>query len=106
VLTDKYLKDIPNDSRAALGWTLKKDRLSAETIDKVARLNRIAVARGQSLAQLALQWVLRPQQHGQVTSALIGASRPGQIAENVRAVAGPAITADEIAAIEAILGGK
>jgi L-glyceraldehyde 3-phosphate reductase len=106
VLTDKYLREIPKDSRAALGRTLKKDRLTPETLDKIGKLNRIAVARGQSLAQLALQWVLRPQQHGQVTSALIGASRPSQIAENVRAVAGPAISTDETAAIDAILAAK
>jgi L-glyceraldehyde 3-phosphate reductase len=106
ILTDKYLREIPKESRAALGWTLKKDRLTPETMDKVTKLNRIAVARGQSLAQLALQWVLRPQPHGQVTSALIGASRPSQIAENVRAVAGPTVSADETAAIEAILATK
>jgi L-glyceraldehyde 3-phosphate reductase len=104
LLTDKYLKDVPQDSRAALGSTLKKERLTDEVRAAVSQLNRIAVARGQSLAQLALQWVLRPQQHGQVTSALIGASRPAQISENVRAIAAPALSTDEVSAIGAILG--
>ncbi len=104
ILTNKYLRDIPTDSRVAqpTGF-LKKEGLTPDVLAKVRKLNAIAQARGQSLAQLALQWVLRPQKHGSVTTALIGASRPEQIAENIKAVTGPAITSDELAKIEQTL---
>ena len=104
VLTDKYLKSIPTDSRASqAGSALGKDRLTPELLKKVAALNQIAVARGQSLAQLSLQWVLRPQKQGTITTALIGASRPQQIVENAKAIDGRAISADELAQIDKIL---
>jgi L-glyceraldehyde 3-phosphate reductase len=103
LLTNKYLHGIPKDSRVQSGGALKKDRISDEVVAKVRKLNAIASARGQSMAQLALQWVLRPQEHGMVTTALIGASRPEQILENVAAVKAPPLNSDELAAIEAIL---
>ena len=69
-------------------------------MNKAARLNEIAAARGQSLAQMALLWVL---QDSTVTSALIGASKPEQITENVRALDAPPLTAEELSRIDAIL---
>lgn len=103
LLTNKYLHDIPSDSRVAAGGALKKDRVTPDIVAKLRKLNAIAEGRGQTLAQLALQWVLRPQQNGTVTSALIGASRPSQIEENVKAFNGGPISSDEQARIEAIL---
>src|SRR5439155_72658 len=104
ILTGKYLREIPEDSRAKQpNSALKAERLTPELLGKVSRLNAVAVARGQTLAQLALQWILRPQRHGMVTSALIGASRPSQITENVKALKSTALTSDELAKIEEIL---
>src|SRR3954464_2501038 len=85
LLTSKYLKDIPQDSRAAIGGFLKKEQVTPQVVGKIRKLNAIAEKRGQTLAQFALQWVLRSQKHGTVTSALIGASRPSQISENIKA---------------------
>ena len=102
MLTDKYLNGIPADSRAAKDPRfLKPSAITEEKLAVISRLNDIAQARGQKLAQMALQWVLRDEV---VTSALIGASRPQQIIENVEALKGPAFTAEELAAIETILG--
>lgn len=102
MLTDKYLNGIPADSRAAKDPRyLKPSAITEEKLEVISKLNDIAQARGQKLAQMALQWVLRDEV---VTSALIGASRPQQIIENVEALKGPAFTADELAAIETILG--
>ncbi len=101
LLTDKYLNDIPADSRAAKphGF-LKADHITAERRTQVRRLHELATARQQSLAQLALAWVLR---HPQVTSALIGASRPEQIEDAVQTLANLSLTKDELQAIESIL---
>ena len=101
LLTNKYLNGIPADSRAAHDPRyLKPDAITPEKMDKVAKLNEIAVGRGQSLAQMALQWVLR---RPVVTSALIGASKPGQITENVRALDFPPLTEDELTQINAVM---
>lgn len=101
LLTGKYLSGIPADSRAARDARyLRPDAITDEKMRKVAALKQIADRRGQSLAQLALQWVLRD---GVVTSALIGASKPEQVIENAAAVHGPALTEEELAAIEAAL---
>ena len=103
LLTDKYLDGIPDDSRAAsASGFLKKDRITPEIISKVRELNNIAQQRGQSLAQLALTWVLRDPR---VTSALIGASRIEQIEQNVEIVNAAPLTEDELARIDAILEG-
>lgn len=84
LLTNKYLNGIPSDSRAAKPHgALSRDSISPELIEKISKLNEIAQSRGQSLAQMALAWVLRDKR---VTSALIGASNPGQIEENVAAL--------------------
>ena len=100
-LTGKYQHGIPADSRAGhdpryLKPAMIDDKLRACT----QALSAIAAQRGQTLAQLALQWVLRD---GIVTSALIGASRPEQITENIAALSFPALTAEELAAIDEAL---
>lgn len=102
ILTDKYLKGIPADSRAAkyvdaLHWG---DSVNEAQIERVIELNKLAAARGQSMAQMAIAWVLR--QPG-VTSALIGASRVSYIDEAVAALDKLAFDDGELAAIEAIL---
>ena len=101
LLTAKYLKGIPADSRAAHDPRyLKPDAITPEKVAKAAKLNAIALERGQSLAQMALQWVLRDDV---VTSALIGASKPEQITENVRALDAAPLTEAELARIDEIL---
>ncbi len=102
LLTNKYLAGaIPPDSRAAKphGF-LKANEVSAKRIELARRLNQIAEARGQTLAQMAIAWVLR---HPQMTSALVGASKVSQIEDNAAAVKNLTFTPEELAAIEAIL---
>jgi L-glyceraldehyde 3-phosphate reductase len=101
LLTDRYLHGIPEGSRASKPDTfLKKNDIDEGHLAKVRALNVLAVERGQSLAQMALAWVLRD---GRMTSALIGASRVEQIEQNVAALANLAFSADELAKVEAIL---
>jgi L-glyceraldehyde 3-phosphate reductase len=100
LLTDRYLQGIPPDSRAARSIFLRPEQITGEVITKVTRLNEIAAARGQKLSQMALSWVLRRKE---VTSALIGASRVSQIEDAVGALRAPALTAEELKKIEAIL---
>ena len=103
ILTNKYLNGIPADSRAGHDPRyLKPDMITEEKVEKVRKLNSLAQERGQSMPQLALQWALRDPV---VTSALIGASRPEQVVENVKAVQCPALTEEELARIEDILNG-
>jgi L-glyceraldehyde 3-phosphate reductase len=97
LLTDKYLDGIPADARATNSAFLKPDAITDEYREKARALNKLAAERGQSLAQLALQWVLR---RPEVTSALIGASSPEQLDHNVKALDFPALTADELALID------
>lgn len=97
LLTNKYLKGIPEGSRATQGKSLNPDLLSDEVVRRLNGLNDIARGRGQSLAQLALNWVLRDSR---MTSALIGASSVRQLEENVAALAGPALTAAELKEID------
>lgn len=102
LLTDKYLKGIPADSRIRTdGRFLKESALTDEMLAKIRALNELAAERGQTLAQMALSWVLRDQE---VTSVLIGASRPQQITENVKIVGHHSFTKDELDRIEAICG--
>lgn len=104
ILTNKYLNGIPADSRAAHDPRyLKASDITPEKIEIVRGLNAIAERRGQSLAQMALRWVLRDPV---VTSALVGASRPEQLEENVRAFDAPELSEDELAEIELILAGQ
>lgn len=100
LLTDRYLGGIPEDSRIGKGGPfLKREQLTKEKLDQIASLNEIARARGQSLSQLALSWVLRSPQ---VTSVLIGASSPEQIVQNLGILTAPALSADELGRIDAI----
>ncbi|HLH83070.1 MAG TPA: L-glyceraldehyde 3-phosphate reductase [Trebonia sp.] len=98
LLTAKYLNGIPEGSRASRNGSLSRDQLSEKTLAHVRALNGIAAARGQTLAQMAISWVLRDQR---VTSALIGASSVAQLEENLAAAAKTTFTAEEIAAIDA-----
>jgi L-glyceraldehyde 3-phosphate reductase len=100
LLTNKYVSGIPGDSRVAKGGSLKEKDVTQDKIDKINRLNELAVRRGQSLAQMALAWVLRGER---VASALIGASRVSQIEENIAALNNLNFTADELSQIEKIL---
>jgi L-glyceraldehyde 3-phosphate reductase len=101
LLTDRYLKEIPEDSRAGKeGTFLKREQVSADKLKKVRALNEIAVARGQTMAQLAIAWVLR---HKVVTSALIGASKPKQITDVVCALDRLDFSQEELNKIESIL---
>lgn len=101
LLTDKYLKDIPEDSRAAKPWGfLKREQITEDKLSKVRRLNEFAQARGQTLAQMAIAWTLR---HPEVTSALIGASRVSHVDDAVGALANKSFTSDELQTIEQIL---
>ncbi|MFD0620638.1 L-glyceraldehyde 3-phosphate reductase [Paenibacillus sp. GCM10027629] len=100
LLTDRYLDGIPQDSRAGRGGFLNKKDVTEAVIEKARKLQQIAARRGQSLAQMALAWVLRG---GRVTSVLIGASRVPQLEENVAAINNLEFSSDELAEIEAIL---
>ncbi len=97
VLSDRYLDGIPADSRVTHSQALRKSALSAENLDRVRGLNEIAKARGQTLAQMALSWVLRDPR---MTSALIGASKVAQVEDAVASLAKASFTADELAAID------
>lgn len=103
LLTNKYLNDVPKDSRAAseTGF-LQEDRITDDVRAKIRALHDLAAERGQSLAQMALAWVLRG---GHVTSALIGASKVSQIEENVKALDNLDFSEEELATIETILAG-
>ncbi len=101
LLTSKYLHGVPGDSRAAVGHFLKAADVSAERLAIIQALGKIAAARGQSLAQMAIAWVLRD---GVVTSALMGASRPEQIVDAVKALDIASFSDDELHGIDAILG--
>ncbi|MFD9569774.1 L-glyceraldehyde 3-phosphate reductase [Streptomyces sp. NPDC059982] len=97
LLTGKYLKGIPEGSRATQGKSLNPDLLSDDVLRRLAGLNDIAVRRGQSLAQLALTWVLRDER---MTSALIGASSVKQLEENVAALSGAPLSEEELREID------
>ncbi|AJH01012.1 MULTISPECIES: L-glyceraldehyde 3-phosphate reductase [Clostridium] len=99
-LTDKYLNGIPDDSRMKVdGRFLKQDILTEKKLEQIRRLNNIALNRGQTLAQMALSWVLKDSE---VTSVLIGASKPSQIIENVGIVHNIGFTDEELRMIDEI----
>ena len=102
ILTGKYLKGIPEDSRLGSGKSpyLHKQDLTEEKLQKVRALQELAGERGQTLAQMALSWILRD---GKVTSILIGASRPQQILENTKALENITFTKEECDRIDEIL---
>ena len=100
LLTDRYLKGIPADSRIRTDTRfLKEAALTPERLEQIRQLNELAAQRGQTLAQMALSWILRD---GIVTSVLAGASRPEQVLDNIRAAGNTSFTADELALIEKI----
>lgn len=104
LLTDKYLHGIPEDSRIKTdGRFLKESAITEERLAQIRALGDIAAERGQSLAQMALSWILRD---GEVTSVLIGASRASQIAENVKIVGHTSFTEEELRRIEEICAGN
>jgi L-glyceraldehyde 3-phosphate reductase len=103
MLTNRYLKGIPRDSRAGKPDTfLSREDLSEDKLSKVGRLNELAQKRGQSMAQMALAWVLRQPA---VTSALVGASRVSQVEDSVATLSRLDFSQEELGAIERILAG-
>lgn len=102
VLTNKYLHGIPAGSRATKNHFLHEDSITPELVAKVSKLNDIAEARGQSLAQMALAWVLR---RNRVTTVLIGASKVEQIEDNVQILKHLDFTDEELQLIENVLKG-
>ncbi len=101
LLTNRYLAGVPEGSRATKSHGfLKSDQITEDKLAVIRQLDELAAARGQSLAQMALRWVLR---HEAMTTALIGASRPQQIEENVACLEGADFSAEELQRIEAIL---
>ena len=100
LLTDRYIKGIPSDSRVRTsGIFLKEANLTEEKLEKIRALNELAKARGESLAQMALAWVLRREE---VTSVLVGASKPSQILDNLGAMNSAPFTEEELALIDKI----
>lgn len=100
LLTDRYLKGIPADSRIMTdGRFLKENALTQQRLDQIRQLNDLAAQRGQTLAQMALSWILHD---GIVTSVLAGASRPEQILDNIKAAEKTSFTDDELELIEKI----
>jgi L-glyceraldehyde 3-phosphate reductase len=97
MLSDRYLNGIPQDARGAKGGSLKQDLIKPETIERIRSLNVIATKRGQSLAQMAIAWVLRDPR---VTSALIGARTVEQLDDSLDAVKNLAFSAEELAEID------
>ena len=100
VLTDRYLNGVPADSRAARNGFLRAESLTPELIARVTRLNAFAQGRGQTLAAMALSWILR---RPEVTSVIVGASRPEQLLASLKALDAPAFTEDELARLDALL---
>ena len=102
LLTGKYLRGIPEGSRATQGKSLNPDDVTPKMIEALNGLNDIAEARGQTLAQMAIAWVLR----GGVTTALIGASKPSQVVDCVGAVSNLTFSADELSKIDDLSGER
>lgn len=101
LLTDRYLNGIPEDSRIRTdGRFLKENAITPEKLSQIRALNEIAAKRGQKLAQMALSWVLRD---GITTSVIIGASKPSQILENLKAVENTTFSPEELAAIDQLM---
>ncbi len=104
ILTSKYLDGIPEDSRAATqGSYLNKDQITQEMVIKLQKLNKIAENRGQSLAQMAVAWLLKDQR---VTSVLVGVSRVAQLEDNIAAIQKIEFSTEELNNIDSILGFK
>ena len=98
LLTNRYLNGIPEDSRIRTdGRFLHADNLTPERLDQIRALNELAAARGESLATMALKWILKD---GAVTSVLVGASRPAQILDDLKVLEGPGLTDEELTLID------
>lgn len=98
LLTNRYLNGIPEDSRIMTdGRFLKKDALTEEKLMKIRALNEVAAGRGQTLAEMALSWILRD---GIVTSVLVGASRPQQLLDNIKAIENTEFSEEELKKID------
>jgi L-glyceraldehyde 3-phosphate reductase len=103
LLSDRYLHGIPSDSRAARDFFLKKKDVGEDTLARVRALNEIAKQRGQTLAEMAVAWVLRDPR---VTSALVGTSKVSQVDDNVAALKNLKFSAEELRKIDGALAGK
>ncbi|MGZ7103250.1 MAG: aldo/keto reductase, partial [Candidatus Angelobacter sp.] len=103
LLSDRYLNGIPSDSRAARNFFLKKKDIGEDKLAKVRALNEIAKQRGQTLAEMAVAWVLRDPR---VTSALVGTSKVSQVDDNVAALKNLKFSAEELHKIDGVLAGK
>jgi len=103
ILSDKYLKGIPENSRAAKKNTFLEERDVTSKLDKVRALNQIAVAREQKLSQMALSWILKDER---VSSVLVGVSSEDQLLDNIRAIENTVFTGDELERIDNILKQK
>jgi L-glyceraldehyde 3-phosphate reductase len=103
LLSDRYLQGIPSDSRAARDFFLQKKNINESTLAKISALNELARRRGQTLAEMAVAWVLRDPR---VTSALVGASKTAQIDDNVAALKNMKFSDEELRGIEDALGRK
>ena len=104
MLTDRYLNGIPSDSRVVTdGRFLKAEQLSEEKVMQIRALNAIARERGESLARMALKWVLKDDV---VTSVLVGASRKEQLVENIKVIESAGFTEEELQKIDGIMGLK
>jgi L-glyceraldehyde 3-phosphate reductase len=102
LLTDKYLKGIPADSRAAKPTSfLKQDQVTKDKLDKIRRLNEMAIKRDQTLAQMALAWILKDKR---ITSVLIGVSKPEQVTDSLKCLNNNSFSKQELEEIEDILG--
>ena len=99
ILTDRYLKGIPADSRAARDFSLKADTITPELIERLQKLNALAAERGQTLAQMALAWNLKDDL---VTSIIIGASSVAQLDDNLAAIKNTSFTAEELNLIDSL----
>jgi L-glyceraldehyde 3-phosphate reductase len=100
LLTDRYLNGIPEGSRASKSWGFLKPHQVGPALEKVKKLNRIALERGQSLAQMALAWILKDKR---ITSVLIGASSVGQLDNNVETLKNVVFSEEELRAIDSVL---
>jgi L-glyceraldehyde 3-phosphate reductase len=103
LLTNKYLNGIPEDSRAAShrgNGAIEEDAVTEENINRIKKLNELAIKRGQTLAQMALAWVLKDPR---VTSVLIGASKPEQVTDSIKCISNYNFSEEELKQINEIL---
>lgn len=100
ILTNRYLAGIPSDSRAASGTSLKKEQLTGGMMAKVRRLNELAGRRGQTLARMAVSWLLQDEK---VTSVIVGSSSVAQLEDNLKALENTVFTEEELQAIDRII---